>query len=299
MTEILSALLLNPNSGGGIEEAALRALEDAVSRHEGRLIVTQSSQEAQSFITRAAEKGYTRVIASGGDDTVRDLLPALLSTPCDLAILPRGTYNNFALALGIPTDEQRALELALTGTARLVDLGHAEGLTFTESAGVGYLAEAWSRAPQPEPTGFRRWAGGFAAAGSALLDYQPLRLKVRLDQEEFEGDFWDITVANAPYFANNIAIAPQASLSDGKLDVTLWPKASAFEFLAALPALLSEQGPGQLPQVRTVQARRIEVRSDHEIPLRVDNTVLQGNRFVFECLPGALRVVTPGRRTPL
>ncbi len=294
MTEILSALLINPNSGGGIEETDLRALESTVKAHHGHLIVTNSPEEAREFIAQASSKGFTRVIASGGDDTVRDLLPALLKTRCELAIIPRGTYNNLALALGLPQDQQVALELALTGRTKPIDLGTVAGHLFTESAGVGYLAEAWNRAPQPEPTGFLRWASGFVAAGSALLDYQPLPLKVRLDEQELEESFWDITVANASHFANNIAIAPQASLTDGLLDVTLWPEVTALEFLGSLPALLSPEGPAGLPNVRTAQARVVEIFSQTEIPIRVDNTVTSGTHFRFEVLPNALCVVYPG-----
>ena len=293
MSEIICALLVNPNSGAGIEPTSLDALRAALEAKRGQLVVTNSAQEAQDFIGKAVDEGFSRVIVSGGDDTVRDLLPALLESTCELAIVPRGTYNNLALALGLSQDPLEAVDLALTGQARPMDLGRAEGLLFTESAGVGYLAEAWSRAPQPEPTGFLRWATGFAAAGSALLDYEPLPLEVYLDGEKTKGSFWDVTVANASHFANNIAIAPKANLRDGYLDVTLWHGGTALEFLSSLPTLLGEEGPAKLPAVQTVQAKLIEIHSAVEIPLRVDNTVTHGTRFRIEVLAGALRVVSP------
>ena len=293
MSPVLSALLVNPNSGVGLAEGALQLMESAVTAHQGQVIVTQSAQEAHDFIAGAVSRGFTRVIASGGDDTIRDLLPALLQTPCELGIVPRGTYNNLALALGLPHSEQEALELALTGQAKPMDLGQVAGHLFTESAGVGYLAEAWSRAPQPEPTGFLRWASGFVAAGSALLDYRPLPLRVKVDGREIEGEFWDITVANASHFANNIAIAPRASLADGLLDVTFWPAVTALEFLSALPTLLGPEGPAAVPHVLTEQAKTVEIFSATEIPMRVDNTVEFGTHFRFEVLPSALRVVRP------
>jgi diacylglycerol kinase (ATP) len=291
-----AALLVNPHSGGGLGQQEHVLMEQILVREQavagGRLVITQSAEEAANFVATAGQRGVTRVIVGGGDDSVRDLLPTLLASGCELGVVPRGTFNNLARALGISNQLEEALTLALRGRARPIDLGTVAGHLFTESAGVGYLAEAWSRAPQPEPSGFLRWATGFMAAGSALLDYQPLNLKVSLDGRESEHDVWDLTVANCPLFANNIAIAPQARLDDGWLDVTLWPAMSRLEFLSALPEAVTGN-PEQVPGVRMEQARVVEVRSPVEIPLRVDNTVLRGREFRFEVMPGALRVVCP------
>ena len=111
-------------------------------------------------------------------------------------------------------------------------------------------------------------------------------------------EIFDATLTTAravaeKYFANHNAIAPQASLTDGLLDVTLWPEVTALEFLSALPPLLSPEGPSGLADVRTAQAKVVEILSPTEIPLRVDNTVTTGTHFRFEVLPNALRVVYP------
>jgi diacylglycerol kinase (ATP) len=287
-----TALLVNPHSGGGCEPALLESWQQALAPSGGFMVVTESAQEARDFVLGCQDKGVSRVIVSGGDDSVRDLLPALLTASCELGIVPRGTFNNLALALGLSMDPLEALRVALAGTAKPMDVGRVAGHLFTESAGVGYLAEAWNRAPQPEPTGFRRWVTGFLAASSALVDYTPLRVTIRLDGVETEEEIWDLTIANAPMFANNIAIAPHALLDDGRLDVTLWPAVSRLEFLSALPTLLSN-GPEGIPLVRTQQARVVEVTSPIAIPLRVDNTLAHGREFRFEVLEGALKVVRP------
>ncbi len=265
----------------------------------GRLVITNDAAEANRFVATARAQGIRRVIISGGDDSVRDMLAALLESECELGIVPRGTFNNLALALGLPTDPLEALETALHGEARPMDLGRVGGLYFTESAGVGYLAEAWARAPQPEPTGFRRWIGGIVAASSALLDYQPLRLNLEIDDGEPETvQTWDLTLANSPLFANNIAIAPRAVLEDGRLDLTVWPAATPLEFLSALPNILG-QTIDQVPGLRSRQVQKVRVVSPAEIPLRADNTVVRGTDFTFEVLPQALKVVRPPNPGPL
>lgn len=288
-----SALLVNPNSGAGLEPSLRTAFEAALAPSGGLLMVTGSASEAARFVASAPEQGFERIIVSGGDDSVRDLLPALLESGCDLGIVPRGTFNNLALALDLPVEPLEALKVALLGRPRPLDLGRVAGLYFTESAGVGYLAEAWSRAPQPEPTGFRRWVGGFLAASSALLDYRPLTLSVETDGAPAETVVtWDLTLANSRLFANNIAIAPGATLEDGLLDLTIWPPATPLEFLASLPNIMGETI-HQVPGLRSRQVRSVRVVSAVEIPLRADNTVSRGTDFTFEVLPRALRVVRP------
>lgn len=285
------AVLVNINAGS-FQPSVCAQMEEQLRPLDGQLVLTESVEQASDFVARAPQAGIGRIVVCGGDDTIRDLLPALLTSGCELGIVPAGTFNNLALSLRLPSDPLEALRTALGGAARPIDLGRAEGLYFTESAGVGYLAEAWARAPQPEPTGFRRWVTGFLAASSALLDYEPLSLWVRIDDQESYEEIWDLTVANAPFFANNISIAPEAELDDGWLDANLWPAMSPLDFLSALPSLLSDP-PDRVRDVRTRRTRRLEVTSATEIPLRVDNTVLHGTRFVFEVLPNALPVVRP------
>lgn len=288
------AVLVNTNAGS-FESSVCAQMEEQLRPFGGQFVLSESVEQASDFVSAAPQAGIERIVLCGGDDTIRDLLPTLLQSGCELGIVPGGTFNNLALSLGLSKEPLEALQFALRGTAHRIDLGQAAGHYFTESAGVGYLAEAWARAPQPEPSGFRRWVTGFLAASSALLDYEPLSLLVGIDGQQRQEEIWDLTVANAPFFANNINIAPEAVLDDGWLDANLWPAMSPLDFLAALPSLLSDP-PDRDRNVRTQRTRRLEVTSSIEIPLRVDNTVLHGTRFLIEVLPDALPVVRPTLR---
>lgn len=291
MTDGRCALLINPNAGSFNPSLQERfALELAAQK--GEVFLSESLEQAEQFVLKASQHGISRLIVFGGDDTLRDLLPALLQSPCELGLIPGGTFNNLALAMQVPFEPFEALQLALSAPAKAIDLGRAGGVLFTESAGIGYLAEAWNRAPQPEPTGYKRWITGFLAASSALVDYHPITVEVTADGETRIEKVWDLTVANCPFFANNITIAPKARLDDGLLDLTLWPAMSSLDFLTFLPRVLSES-PEHVPEVSFRQIPSLKVSSAVEIPLRVDNTLVHGTDFVFEILPQALKVVRP------
>lgn len=285
--------LINPNSGGGTSDSTLANLRAQVADRRGQTVLSENVAQAQRLVETTLREGCRRIIVGGGDDTLRDVLPSLLERPCEVGLVPLGTFNNLAQALGISLDPETALEQALSGTATGMDLGTVAGHLFTESAGVGYLAEAWSRAPQPEPSGFLRWVSGFVAAGSAFLDYEPISLEVCLDGEILEERVWDLTIANAPLFASNVPIAPHALLRDGLLDVCGFPARNRLEFLGSLPVIAQGHHLEELPGMLYRKAKRVDVKAPHPIPLRIDNTVVVGSEFHFEVLAGALQVVSP------
>ncbi len=290
--------LVNPNSGGGTTAPTLAALKDQVERHGGQTVLSQSSAHAQQEVRKALSAGYRRIVVGGGDDSLRDLLPSLLTRPCEVGLVPLGTFNNLVHALGISLDPETALALALSGNPAPMDLGTVAEHLFTESAGVGYLAEAWSRAPQPEPSGFLRWVSGFVAAGSAFLEYEPISLELVLDGETLKECVWDLTIANAPMFASNVPIAPHALLDDGMLDVCGFPAQNRLEFLGSLPAIVQGHHLEEIPGMLFRRAKRVDVKASRSIPLRVDNTVLMGSEFRFEVKEGALQVVMPTGTPP-
>ena len=90
-----------------------------------------------STINEVVGQGADRVLVSGGDGTIATAATALLETPAELAILPGGTLNHFARDLGVSTDAEEALELAVEGETRGVDIGLVNGRVFLNTSSVG------------------------------------------------------------------------------------------------------------------------------------------------------------------
>ena len=130
MTERIPAIL---NVKGGSAEDARKALEsnDAFEVHD------VEPDAIASTINDVVGEGAERVLVSGGDGTIATAATALMKTPAELAILPGGTLNHFARDLGISTDDDEALELAVEGQTRGVDVGLVNGRVFLNTSSVG------------------------------------------------------------------------------------------------------------------------------------------------------------------
>jgi diacylglycerol kinase family enzyme len=130
VTERIPAIL---NVKGGSAEDARKALEsnDAFEVHD------VEPDAIASTINDVVGEGAERVLVSGGDGTIATAATALMKTPAELAILPGGTLNHFARDLGISTDDDEALELAVEGQTRGVDIGLVNGRVFLNTSSVG------------------------------------------------------------------------------------------------------------------------------------------------------------------
>jgi len=130
VTERIPAIL---NVKGGSAEEARKALEsnDAFEVH------AVEPDAIASTIKEVVNEGTERVLVSGGDGTVATAASALLETPAELAILPGGTLNHFARDLGVSTEADKALELAVDGQSRGVDIGLVNGHVFLNTSSVG------------------------------------------------------------------------------------------------------------------------------------------------------------------
>jgi diacylglycerol kinase family enzyme len=260
----------------------------------------------------AVAAGARMVVAAGGDGTVRACAQALAGTQVPLAIVPLGTANLAARALGIPSRIGGSLATAFGGHERRIDLavagaaagaavagaagagamGGAGELTFAAMAGIGLDAEVVAATPRL----LKRRAGwlAYAAAGIAHLPGRGERFTVRLDDDEpLARQARCVVVGNAGLLPGGFALLPQARLDDGLLDVGILAPTGAAGWLRVAHQVLSGGGRDGR-QLERHQARRVEIRTDAELPREVDGEVIvPGRSLTVTLLRRALTVRVP------
>jgi diacylglycerol kinase family enzyme len=256
----------------------------------------------------AVAAGARMVVAAGGDGTVRACAQALAGTQVPLAIVPLGTANLAARALGIPSRIGGSLATAFGGHERRIDLavagaavagaagagamGGAGELTFAAMAGIGLDAEVVAATPRL----LKRRAGwlAYAAAGIAHLPGRGERFTVRLDDDEpLARQARCVVVGNAGLLPGGFALLPQARLDDGLLDVGILAPAGPAGWLRVAHQVLSGGGRDGR-QLERHQARRVEIRTDAELPREVDGEVIApGRSLTVTLLRRALTVRVP------
>ena len=255
----------------------------------------------------AVAAGARMVVAAGGDGTVRACAHALAGTQVPLAIVPLGTANLAARALGVPPGTGGALATAFGGHERRIDLaaarlagaaGRADAartLTFAAMAGIGLDAEVVAATPRL----LKRRAGwlAYAAAGAAHLPGRGEWFTVRLDDgEPLARRARCVVVGNAGLLPGGFALLPRARLDDGVLDVGILAPMGPAGWVRVARRLVTGGGRDG-PQLETHRARRIEILAETPLPREVDGEVIApGRSLTVTLLRRSLTVRVPPPR---
>ncbi len=289
----MTVVIWNAGAGGKVRgpapaltEESLRGLLD---RHDirGRIVPTESEEDARRAVREALEAGHERIIGAGGDGTIGLIASELLGkTDVALGILPLGSVMNVARMLGVPRDLEEAAAVVAAGKTRLIDVGEANGVPFYETASVGLNAAMFAAAQHFEDGDY----GSVFKVIAVAFRYRPARMVVELDDEAITTRALMVTIANGAYMGVAMTVAPDARLDDGRFDVRVFRRFSKFELLRHLASIAFGRR-RYSPHVSTYRSARVRITSRHPLPCRADSHDL--GTTPLECVSrhAAIRVV--------
>jgi YegS/Rv2252/BmrU family lipid kinase len=286
------AVIINPISGGGRSrdgrvraERAAAAL--AIDGIDGEIFVTECPGHGHDLAGRAVARGVELIVAWGGDGTVNEVASALVGSNTPLAIVPSGSGNGLARALGVSGDPARAISEATGAVPRMIDAGQCDGQWFFSIAGIGFdahVAACFAR----NKSGRRGLATYARITVSELLSYRPA--SYRIDGQPTERPALLVTVANSSQFGNGATIAPRARLDDGLLDVVVFEERSRLATMLSMPRLFT----GGVERVRGVSSRQtagVTIEGAGPMIYHLDGEPKTGGaRLDFVVVPAVLRV---------
>lgn len=280
--------------GGGLEE--LRAALADLGHPDPLWYEVPKSKKAPKKIRKLVDKGVDRILVWGGDGTVRRCINTLLDDGVDdvsVGILPAGTANLLARNLGIPIDLREATEIAVHGDPRPLDVGKMNDEHFAVMAGTGFDA-VMIRDSEDNELKDRFGRLGYVWAGVRNSGVSPARAEIEIDGRPwYHGDASCVIVANVGTILGGLEAFPDASPTDGRLDVGVVQARSKTDWARLLgSAALGRTDASPLAQ--TVTAEQVSIRLDRTLPWEVDG----GDRdrtdeYEITCLPGAIRVLQP------
>jgi diacylglycerol kinase (ATP) len=287
------AIIFNPASGGGDSEIRRSGLEE-LARSAGlscELQETELDHGAGPLAAQAVADCMERVIVSGGDGSLREAAHALAGTAISLAVVPGGTGNLLAMNLGIPTDREEAMCLALSGEAKPMDVGRANGKVFLVAAGMGLDAQLIGDADRELKDGFGKLA--YAIALVRNLGRRHIRYTVTIDGVRRRRHGQMVLIANLGRITGGLELVRGSDPDDGLLEVAILRTRRLRDFaLIALRAILSRPGDQTLLELH--QGRHIVVETRRPQPMQIDgDEVGPTTRLEVTVEPGALLLVRP------
>ena len=290
--------ILNPVAGHGRSRRVFERLQAMLAGHRQLQPVvwqTAGPAHARELAARAAQEGYQRVVAVGGDGTVHEVINGLMDAGPQLAggvrvgVVPAGSGNDFARNLGLPSDPGEAARLLARGEAHPIDVGRVNDRHFANLAGVGFDAEvaAWAnRVPKFIPGTFTYLAGVLAL----LARYRNAEVSLELDGRPLQGRAFLVAVGNGPRYAGGMAICPGAVMNDGRLRVVLCGDLQRGEILRLLPTIYQGRHVGH-PKVQTFDVRRLSLHARRPLAVHADGELVGYTPARFEVVPGAILTI--------
>jgi diacylglycerol kinase (ATP) len=278
-------LIANPVAGGDEAGDRLAQMQRRLAAsHTLDTVLTEAPGDAGRAAAESAARGDERLFVAGGDGTLNEAVNGVSSVPGALArlaigIVPLGTGNDFATALGIPSEIEDALDVLLQDRVRPVDVGQVNDRTFVNVSAGGFLAEV-SEAVDP---GLKSVAGRLAylvGGAKVLLRAEPFQVTLPGGKR----NALLFAVCNAPMIGGGRLIAPDAIMDDGRLDVCV---VQAMDLLAFV-ALLRRVADGTHiddPGVEYFRVDRLQLQFDRPVAVNADGEPFEASRCDYQVHP--------------
>jgi diacylglycerol kinase (ATP) len=285
-------LIYNPTSG---REEIKRRLPDILQRLEWGGLETSTHAttgegDATAAAAEAVKRGFDVVIAAGGDGTLYEVINGLAEKENrpPLGILPLGTTNDFARAMGIPRQWDLAVDLILRQNTRTIDVGKVNEQYFINIAGGGSLTELTYEVPSKLKTVIGQMAY-YMKGLEKLPRLRPIELHMQTDRGSFREEVMMFLICNSNSVGGFEKLAPDAKMDDGLLDVFVLRKCNLAEFIFVVSAAMRGEHLND-PHVIHFQTQSLRVESPDVVQINLDGELGGTLPCTFSVLPRHLQI---------
>ncbi len=254
---------------------------------QAEVIPTETADEMRQILRRLVREEYPKAAVMGGDGTVALAVQEIAYSDTALGIIPQGTFNNFAMALRLPPDLPSVLRVLRDGAIRSIDLGKVRDRYFTEAAGVGLFADALAIYGSDPSKSLVR---AVRTAAHLLLSYRPYGVRLVVDGETMVERAVLCAVANTYRTGSAVPIAPEAKVTDGKLDVVIVGDLKRSELIPYFRAVRATRHLS-LPKVTSFRAKEIRIETRRPMRVHCDDQIVGTTPITVTAEPKALKVL--------
>jgi diacylglycerol kinase (ATP) len=295
-------LLVNPAARGGAHTGSARRAAERLRANGVRTTTISGGSAAESteLLRAAVRLGLDAVVVAGGDGTVHLAIQELAGTDVPLGIVPAGTGNDLATALGLrELDAEAAADAVISGRTRRIDLARVTRDDASTAYYATVLASGFDSRVNDRANAMRWPRGGSRYNIAILVEFLTLAgIPYVIDlvladgtEEQIAGEAIMATVGNTTHYGGGIPICPDADPTDGLLDVILVRPAGRLRLLRLLPRVYR----GTHATVREVSTYRVRsVRlSARGVTAYADGDPIGSLPLTIDVAPAALSVFTP------
>ena len=299
-----TVFLVNPASANGSTgrrwpELARRA---AAAGLDGATLFSERQGHLAELAREAALDGAELLVVVGGDGSVNEVVNGLagLGRQPAVAVVPRGTGWDFSRTFGIPRKIDDAVQIALQGDVRTIDLGRVSyrawdgsdaTASFANVASAGMSGAIAKRANETSKA-----LGGKAsylwATFAVFSGWAATEIEVAVDGERRAGPMFDVVIANGRFFGGGLEICPEAEPDDGLFDVLTIGDVTKRDLVQTMPKMYRGTHLPH-PKAELLRGSSVTVTSETPLPIELDGEQPGTTPVTFEVTAGALRLRVP------
>ncbi len=285
-------LILNPSAGGKQGEKILKALFEIETHLKKRGVsyrVHYATVKGQTteLTKKLIDEGATNLVIMGGDGTLHAAINGFHSfDKVNMGIIPCGTGNDFAHALGIPKDPVKAIDLIVDGTPKYTDFMQMPTIRGLNVIGMGIDVEVLKKYSQLKNK--TKW-GYTKCLIKTLFKYKPFEFTSTMDGKMSNYTSFIAAVANGSVFGGGIPICPVAEVGDGKLNFVAVAGMNKFKLIGAFIKLKA----GKIlkfKQTTHLLTEDIKVETKQPCTVNVDGEIYENIPFEIKIVSNTLKI---------
>ena len=275
MTKIAKSKVLlyyNPYSGNGLFKNNLDHLIEKCQYWGYQVTAVRANKGVQ--IEKALEsidqEEYNRIIACGGDGTINICVNSMLrnNIHLPLGIVPAGTANDYAYYFEIPSDIEKAMDIAVGNKTTKADVGTVNDKYFINVAAMGAMVDVSQKTDPYVKTALGPLAY-YLKAATELNQVHPIKVRMTTPNEVMDEEIYFMTVCNGESAGGFRKLSPHSMINDGLLDVIAFRKMPLLEFGPLLMEVIAGRHPDN-KNVLYFQTPSLLIESDEDIPTDID-----------------------------
>lgn len=299
-------VILNPHAGSGKgkkdRDEIVRKLTNAEFKFE--LVISEYPKHIIQLTIEAISRGFRKLIVAGGDGSLNEAVNGIFKQnfcppeEVTVGMIPVGTGNDWIKTFGISNYYKDAIKVLRNGKTMLQDIGR---IRFTENgmekicyfanmAGFGFDALVAEKTNLLKNKGRKGIALYLQALGSSFWNYQTAKTHVLIDGLEIDELIFSVSIGIGKFNGGGMMQAPGAIPDNGLFEVTIIKKIGLLGILRNLTGLYSGEYVKDY-RVSIFQAKKISIRSAHNIAGEADGEILGDNKFEIDILSQKLSVI--------
>jgi diacylglycerol kinase (ATP) len=294
MTSKKWLFIVNPAAGRGYSVSLIPVIRQIVKRKDmnADIVRTDAPGHAKKLAKEYIKKGYTHIIAVGGDGTVNEILQSLAGQKkTTFGTIPAGSGNDFIHVLGFPERFQKQdWDIFFEEHTALLDVDLCNDRFFIN--GMGFGIDAKIAAEYNKEAGAKK--GGkllyWKIVLKQLLTYREIKFRLTAGGKTIEDFCFITTVGNGRRFGGGFPLTPKAFADDGVFDVCLVKKISLLFRIKELLAVLKKKHIYDRP-VRYFQTGRLLIETDETVPVHLDGEIMYGRIFDVSIIPAGIKMI--------